>query len=156
MDELLKELQALIDKYAEGTPEGVTEEEAKQDEERMAELTADDRAQDHRAGRTQRKTRAAAVAAARSAIESGSRAEGFHRAAGTQRERRRCRRARHYRLRSRSEARLAQRHLRPARALQLGGGNEMTTQERAAFTALTTNTDAVSPEGDSRPDHQPC
>ena len=27
MDELLKELQALIDKYAEGTPEGVTEEE---------------------------------------------------------------------------------------------------------------------------------
>ena len=33
MDELLKELQALIDKYAEGTPEGVTEEEAKQDEE---------------------------------------------------------------------------------------------------------------------------
>ena len=41
MDELLKELQALIDKYAEGTPEGVTEEEAKQDEERMAELTAE-------------------------------------------------------------------------------------------------------------------
>ena len=33
MDELLKELQALIDKYADGTPEGVTEEEAARVEE---------------------------------------------------------------------------------------------------------------------------
>ena len=71
MDELLKELQALIDKYAEGTPEGVTEEEAKQDEERMAELTAEiERKTTEQA--EQRKTRAAAVAAARSAIESGA------------------------------------------------------------------------------------
>ena len=62
MDELLKELQALIDKYAEGTPEGVTEEEAKQDEERMAELTAEiERKTTEQA--EQRKTRAAAVAA---------------------------------------------------------------------------------------------
>ena len=71
MDEMLKELQALIDKYAEGTPEGVTEEEAKQDEERMAELTAEiERKTTEQA--EQRKTRAAAVAAARSAIESGA------------------------------------------------------------------------------------
>ena len=62
MDELLKELQALIDKYAEGTPEGVTEEEVKQDEERMAELTAKiERKTTEQA--EQRKTRAAAARA---------------------------------------------------------------------------------------------
>ena len=70
MDELLKELQALIDKYAEGTPEGVTEEEAKQDEERMAELTAEiERKTTEQA--EQRKTRAAAVAA-------GNQSDDFH------------------------------------------------------------------------------
>ena len=71
MDELLKELQALIDKYAEGTPEGVTEEEAKQDEERMAELTAEiERKTTEQA--EQRKTRAAAVAAADRADRAGT------------------------------------------------------------------------------------
>ena len=144
MDELLKELQALIDKYAEGTPEGVTEEEAKQDEERMAELTAEiERKTTEQA--EQRKTRAAAVAAARSAIESGAAPKvstvplaRSASAAGAV-------------VRDTTDYDAAAKRgwlkdVATRAGVQLGGGNDMTPQERAAFTALTTNTDAVIPK----------
>lgn len=144
MDELLKELQALIDKYAEGTPDGVTEEEAKQDEERMAELTAEiERKTTEQA--EQRKTRAAAVAAARSAIESGAAPKvstvplaRSASAAGAV-------------VRDTTDYEAAAKRgwlkdIATRAGVQLGGGNELTTQERAAFTALTTNTDAVIPK----------
>ena len=153
MDELLKELQALIDKYAEGTPKGVTEEEAKQDEERMAELTAEiERKTTEQA--EQRKTRAAAVAAARSAIESGAAPKvstvplaRSASAAGAV-------------VRDTTDYEAAAKRgwlkdIATRAGVQLGGGNEMTTRERAAFAALTPNA-CRYPEGDSRPDHQPC
>lgn len=143
MDELLEELQALIDKYAAGTPDGVTEEEAKQDEERMAALTAE--IESKTAEQTaQREARSTALAAARSAIESGSAAvvstvplARSASAAGAV-----VRDVTDYAAVTR---RAWAKDLATRGGIQLAGGNDMTPQERAAWTHLTTNSDSVVP-----------
>lgn len=71
MDEMLKELQALIDKYKDGTPEGVSDEQAEKDAERMSQLTAEIEKRTA-ADAAARESRAARIAAARSAIDSGT------------------------------------------------------------------------------------
>lgn len=71
MDEMLKELQALIDKYKDGTPEGVSDEQAEKDAERMSQLTAEIEKRTA-ADAAARESRAARVAAARSAIDNGT------------------------------------------------------------------------------------
>lgn len=70
MDDLFNELQALVDKYSGGTPEGTDEETEQKDEERMAALTAEINKRNAAAAATEART--ARVAAARSAIEHGS------------------------------------------------------------------------------------
>ena len=143
MDELLEELQALIDKYAAGTPDGVTEEEAKQDEERMAALTAE--IESKTAEQTaQREARSTALAAARSAIESGSAAvvstvplARSASAAGAV-----VRDVTDYAAVTR---RAWAKDLATRGGIHLAGGNDMTPQERAAWTHLTTNSDSVVP-----------
>lgn len=71
MDEMLKELQALIDKYKDGTPEGVSDEQAEKDAERMSQLTAEIEKRTA-ADAAARESRAARIAAARSAIDNGT------------------------------------------------------------------------------------
>lgn len=143
MDELLKELQALIDKYADGTPDGVTEDEAKQDEERMAELTAEiERKTTEQT--EQRNARNAALTAARSAIESGSAvavstvplARSATAAGAVVRD------TTDYAAAAR---RAWAKDLATRGGIMLAGGNDLTPQERAAFTHLTTNTESVVP-----------
>lgn len=144
LEELLKELQALIDKYADGTPDGTTEDEAKKDEERMAELTAE--IERITAQQTeQRTTRTAALDAARTAIESGNAAVVSNvplarsaSAAGAV-----VRDTTDY---DKAAKRGWLKDIATRSGVSLAGGNELTTVERAAFTALTTNTDAVVPK----------
>lgn len=71
MDELLEELKALIDKYKDGTPEGVSDEQAEKNAERMSQLTAEieQRSAADAASRADRETR---MRAARAAIERGA------------------------------------------------------------------------------------
>lgn len=71
MDEMLKELQALIDKYKDGTPKGVSDEQAEKDAERMSQLTAEIEKRTA-ADAAARESRAARIAAARSAIDNGT------------------------------------------------------------------------------------
>lgn len=143
MDELLKELQAIVDKYKDGTPDGVTEEEAKQDEERMAELTEtiERMAKDQE---NAAQTRAAAVAAARSAIESGSaaRVDNVPLARSASAAGAVVRDVTDYAPVMR---RAWAKDLATRGGIQLAGGNDMNPQERAAFTHLTSNTDSVVP-----------
>lgn len=143
MDELLNELQALIDKYADGTPDGVSEDEAKKDEERMAELTAEiERKTTEQT--EQRTARNAAIAAARSAIESGAAptvstvplARSATAAGAIVRD------TTDY---AAAERRAWAKDLATRGGIVLAGGNDLTPQERAAFTHLTTNTDSVVP-----------
>lgn len=142
LEELLKELQALLDKYAEGTPDGVSEEEATQDEERMSALTAEiERITSEQAQR--RDARSAVVCAARSAIESGNAQivsnVPLARSATTPVVRD-----------TTDYAGAAKRgwlkDIASRSGVTLGGGNELTPAERAAFTALTTNTNTVVPK----------
>lgn len=144
MDELLKELQALLDKYKDGTPDGTTDEEAKQDEERMAELTETiERMAKEQKDAAQKRT--ATVAAARSAIESGTatRVDNVPLARSASAAGAVVRDVTDY---DAAAKRGWLKDIATRAGVQLGGGNEMTTQERAAFTALTTNTDAVIPK----------
>lgn len=71
MDEMLKELQALIDKYKDGTPKGVSDEQAEKDAERMSQLTAEIEKR-AAADAAARESRAARIAAACSAIDNGT------------------------------------------------------------------------------------
>ena len=71
MDEMLKELQALIDKYKDGTPDGVSDEQAEKDAERMSQLTAEIEKRTA-ADAAARESRAARIAAARSAIDNST------------------------------------------------------------------------------------
>lgn len=70
IDELIAELQALVDKYR-PAEDGTETEPTEQDAERMSALTAEIEKRNASAA-AQRETRAARVAAARAAIESGS------------------------------------------------------------------------------------
>lgn len=70
MEDLLNELQALVDKYSDGTPEGTDEETEQKDEERMAALTAE--INKRNAAMAAANTRSARVAAARTAIGTGT------------------------------------------------------------------------------------
>lgn len=144
LEELLKELRALIDKYKDGTPDSTTEDEARKDEERMAELTAEiERITKEQT--EQRNTRAAAVAAARSAIESGAApkvstvplARSASAAGAVVRD------TTDY---DSAAKRAWLKDVATRAGIALGGGNELTATERAAFTMLTTNTESVVPK----------
>lgn len=144
MDELLKELQTLIDKYKDGTPEGTSEEEAEKDEARMAELTEQvARMTAEKAKKGER--RAAAVEAVRAAIESGSAtavsdvplARSASASGGVVRD------VTDY---DGAEKRAWLKDIATRSGVMLAGGNELTVVERAAFTTLTSNTEAVVPK----------
>lgn len=144
LEELLKELQALIDKYKDGTPDGTTDDEAKQDEERMAELTeAIERITNEQ---TQaRNTRSAAIDAARSAIENGNAAvvsnvplaRSASAAGGVAHD------TTDY---DAAYRRAWVKDLATRGGIQLGGGNELTAVERTAFSHTTANTGSVVPK----------
>ena len=144
LEELLKELQTLIDKYKDGAPEGTTDDEAAQDEKRMAELTAEiERITGERA--EQRTTRNAALIAARSAIESGSAAVISNvplarsaSAVGSV--------ARDTTDYAAAYRRAWVKDLAERGGIQLIGGTDLTTVERAAFTHTTANTESVVPK----------
>lgn len=143
LEELLQELQALIDKYAEGTPEDVSEEQAEQDAERMTQLSAEiERITGEQV--QQRDARSAAIAHARSAIERGTAVQvdnvPLSRSASA---------AGHV-VRDVTDYAAAARRawakdLATRGGIQLAGGNELNAQERAAWTHLTTNSDSVVP-----------
>lgn len=154
MDEMLKELQALIDKYKDGTPEGVTEEQAEQDAERMSQLTAEIEKR-NAAAEQSRQTRAAAVAAARSAIASGTarRVDGVPLGSSA------TARGSFVDVRDTTDYREAEtrgflKRLASQMGVRLTDGNDLTDAERAALTAMeqraaytvtTANTDEVVP-----------
>ncbi|WP_130811410.1 phage major capsid protein [Olsenella sp. Marseille-P4559] len=143
LDDLLTELQALIDKYADGTPEGTTGDEAAQDEERMAQLTSEiERITNEQ--KTARDARSAALAHARSAIESGNAAVVSNvplarsaNATGV--------------VQDKTDYAAAYRRawvkdVATRGGIQLAGGNDFNTVERAAFTHTTDNTGSVVPK----------
>lgn len=144
LEELLKELQALIDKYADGTPADVTEEQAEQDAERMEQLTDEiERITGEQA--QQRTNREAAMAHARAAIESGTAARVGNvpltrAASGTG--------GVAYDVTDYGAAarRAWVKDLATRGGIQLVGGNDMSAQERAAFTHMTSNTGSVVPK----------
>ena len=141
MDTLLQELQELIDKYAEGTPEDVTDEQAAEDAERMKQLTAEieQRTAD---AQQQRTAREAAMTAARTAIESGT----AQRVANVPIARSATSGVAHDVTDYAAAARRAWvKDVATRGGIQLGGGNELNAVERAAFTHLTSNTDSVVP-----------
>lgn len=144
LEELLKELQALIDKYAEGTPDDVTDEQAEQDAERMNQLSEEiERITGEQA--QQRTAREAAITNARAAIERGTATRvdnvpltrAASGAGGVVRD------TTDYEAAYR---RAWAKDLASRGGIQLLGGNDMTTQERAAFTHLTSNTGSVVPK----------
>lgn len=144
LEELLKELQALIDKYKDGQPEGTTDDEAKQDEERMAELTAEiERITNEQTNA--RSARSAALANARSAIESGTAAvvsnvplqRSASAAGGIVRD------VTDY---DAAYRRAWVKELATRGGIQLGCGNEFTPVERTAFAHTTANTGSVVPK----------
>lgn len=144
LEELLQELQALIDKYAEGTPEDVTEEQAEQDAERMNQLSTEiERITGENAQR--RTAREAAMANARSAIERGTavRVDNVPLARSASGNGGVVRDVTDYAAAAR---RAWAKDLATAGGIQLVGGNEVTAQERAAFTHMTTNTGSVVPK----------
>lgn len=144
MDKFIDELQALIDKYKDGTPEGTTDEEAKQDEERMAELTETiERMAKEQKDAAQKRT--AAVAAARSAIESGSaaRVDNVPLARSASAAGAVVRDVTDY---DAAAKRGWLKDVATRAGVQLGGGNDLTPQERAAFTHLTSNSEAIVPK----------
>lgn len=144
LEELLKELQELIDKYKDGTPDGTSDDEAKKDEERMAELTdliermtADDA--------EKRNARASALTRARSAIESGSAvvvdeiplsrsASGSGSVAYDKTD---------Y---DAAYRRAWVKDIATRGGIELVGSNELTPVERTAFTHTTANTGSVVPK----------
>ena len=69
--ELVDELKALVEKYDAPAEDGTAQEPTEQDAERMSQLTAEIEKR-NAAAEKNRETRAAAVAAARSAIASGA------------------------------------------------------------------------------------
>ena len=144
LEELIKELQALIDKYAEGTPEDVTDDQAEKDAERMGQLSAEiERMTGEQAEkRTQRE---AAVSRAAAAIERGA-ATPVDNVPLTRSASATGHVARDVTDYGKAERRAWAKDLATRAGVQLVGGNDMTQQERAAFTHLTNNTGSAVPK----------
>lgn len=151
MDEMLKELQALIDKYKDGTPEGVSDEQAEKDAERMSQLTAEIEKRTA-ADAAARESRAARIAAARSAIDSGTAHQvGSLPLSGGVNARSAVYDVTDY---SAAETRGFLKNLARSAGVRLVEGNDLTDvertaltamEQRAAYTVTTGNTNSVVP-----------
>lgn len=151
MDEMLKELQALIDKYKDGTPKGVSDEQAEKDAERMSQLTAEIEKRTA-ADAAARESRAARIAAARSAIDNGTAHQvGSLPLSGGVNARSAVYDVTDY---SAAETRGFLKNLATSAGVRLVEGNDLNDAERtaltameqrAAFTVTTSNTDKVVP-----------
>lgn len=137
MDEMLKELQALIDKYKDGTPEGVSDEQAKKDAERMSQLTAEIEKR-AAADAAARESRAARIAAARSAIDNGTAHQvGSLPLSGGVNARSAVYDVTDY---SAAETRGFLKNLATSAGVRLVEGNDLNDVERAALTAMEQRT----------------
>lgn len=151
MDEMLKELQALIDKYKDGTPEGVSDEQAEKDAERMSQLTAEIEKRTA-ADAAARESRAACIAAARSAIDNGTAHQvGSLPLSGGVNARSAVYDVTDY---SAAETRGFLKNLATSAGVRLVEGNDLNDvertaltamEQRAAFTVTTGNTSSVVP-----------
>lgn len=151
MDEMLKELQALIDKYKDGTPNGVSDEQAEKDAERMSQLTAEIEKRTA-ADAAARESRAARIAAARSAIDNGTAHQvGSLPLSGGVNSRSAVYDVTDY---SAAETRGFLKNLATSAGVRLVEGNDLNDvertaltamEQRAAFTVTTSNTDKVVP-----------
>lgn len=151
MDEMLKELQALIDKYKDGTPDGVSDEQAEKDAERMSQLTAEIEKRTA-ADAAARESRAARIAAARSAIDNGTAHQvGSLPLSGGVNARSAAYDVTDY---SAAETRGFLKNLATSAGVRLVEGNDLNDvertaltamEQRAAFTVTTGNTDSVVP-----------
>lgn len=151
MDEMLKELKALIDKYKDGTPEGVSDEQAEKDAERMSQLTAEIEKRTA-ADAAARESRAARIAAARSAIDNGTAHQvGSLPLSGGVNARSAVYDVTDY---SAAETRGFLKNLATSAGVRLVEGNDLNDvertaltamEQRAAFTVTTSNTDKVVP-----------
>lgn len=151
MDEMLKELQALIDKYKDGTPEGVSDEQAEKDAERMSQLTAEIEKRTA-ADAAARESRAARIAAARSAIDNGTAHQvGSLPLSGGVNARSAVYDVTDY---SAAETRGFLKNLATSAGVRLVEGNDLNDvertaltamEQRAAFTVTTSNTSSVVP-----------
>lgn len=151
MDEMLKELQALIDKYKDGMPEDVSDEQAEKDAERMSQLTAEIEKRTA-ADAAARESRAARIAAARSAIDNGTAHQvGSLPLSGGVNARSAVYDVTDY---SAAETRGFLKNLATSAGVRLVEGNDLNDVERAALTAMeqraaftvtTSNTDKVVP-----------
>lgn len=151
MDEMLKELQALIDKYKDGTPKGVSDEQAEKDAERMSQLTAEIEKR-AAADAAARESRAARIADARSAIDNGTAHQvGSLPLSGGVNARSAVYDVTDY---SAAETRGFLKNLATSAGVRLVEGNDLNDvertaltamEQRAAFTVTTSNTDKVVP-----------
>lgn len=151
MDEMLKELQALIDKYKDGTPKGVSDEQAEKDAERMSQLTAEIEKRTA-ADTAARESRAARIAAARSAIDNGTAHQvGSLPLSGGVNARSAVYDVTDY---SAAETRGFLKNLATSAGVRLVEGNDLNDvertaltamEQRAAFTVTTSNTSSVVP-----------
>ena len=151
MDEMLKELQAFIDKYKDGTPEGVSDEQAEKDAERMSQLTAEIEKRTA-ADAAARESRAARIAAARSAIDNGTAHQvGSLPLSGGVNARSAVYDVTDY---SAAETRGFLKNLATSAGVRLVEGNDLNDvertaltamEQRAAFTVTTGNTSSVVP-----------
>lgn len=151
MDEMLKELQALIDKYKDGTPKGVSDEQAEKDAERMSQLTAEIEKRTA-ADAAARESRAARIAAARSAIDNGTAHQvGSLPLSGGVNARSAVYDVTDY---SAAETRGFLKNLATSAGVRLVEGNDLNDvertaltamEQRSAFTVTTSNTDKVVP-----------
>lgn len=141
MDELLEELQALLEKYGDGEPAGDTEEEQR-DMERINQI-CDELEKRNSEAAAERQNRAATLATARAAIESGTArkvdAVPIARAANSVG-------AAHDTTDYAGAYRRAWiKDVATRGGIELAGGNEFNDVERRAFTHLTSNTGSVTP-----------
>lgn len=137
MDEMLKELQALIDKYKDGTPKGVSDEQAEKDAERMSQLTAEIEKRTA-ADAAARESRAARIAAARSAIDNGTAHQvGSLPLSGGVNARSAVYDVTDY---SAAETRGFLKNLATSAGVRLVEGNDLNDVERAALTAMEQRT----------------
>lgn len=151
MDEMLKELQALIDKYKDGTPKDVSDEQAEKDAERMSQLTAEIEKRTA-ADAAARESRAARIAAARSAIDNGTAHQvGSLPLSGGVNARSAVYDVTDY---SAAETRGFLKNLATSAGVRLVEGNDLNDvertaltamEQRAAFTVTTGNTSSVVP-----------
>ena len=152
--ELVDELKALVEKYDAPAEDGTAQEPTEQDAERMSQLTAEIEKR-NAAAEKNRETRAAAVAAARSAIASGAARQVDTVPLGSSATARGSvadvRDVTDYRA---AETRGFLKRLASQMGVRLTEGNDLTDAERsalahleqrAAYTVTTANTDEVVP-----------